>query len=76
MGEQRSGGGVGIWGARVEGGTGGETGGETGGGGGGGIWNGNTRSTRTQGMLIESRSEERIFEVLGVPFRPPEHRIC
>ncbi|KAL4905883.1 hypothetical protein BDW74DRAFT_167542 [Aspergillus multicolor] len=28
------------------------------------------------GRLIESRSEERIFELLGVPWRPPEHRIC
>lgn len=35
---------------------------------------GNTRSTR--GTLVEGRSEERIFQVLGVPYRPPEHRIC
>ncbi|KAJ5767086.1 uncharacterized protein N7511_004702 [Penicillium nucicola] len=28
------------------------------------------------GRLIESRNERRIFEVLGVPWRPPEHRIC
>ncbi|KAJ5827270.1 DNA polymerase family X [Penicillium robsamsonii] len=28
------------------------------------------------GRLIESRDERRIFSVLGVPWRPPEHRIC
>ena len=30
----------------------------------------------TQGSLVEGRSEERIFEILGVPWRPPEHRVC
>ena len=40
----------------------------------GGGGNGNAR--RTQGTLVEGRSEERIFEALGVPYRPPEHRIC
>ena len=30
----------------------------------------------TQGNLVEARSERRIFEVLKVPYRPPEHRIC
>ena len=29
----------------------------------------------TQGTLVEAKSEERIFELLGVPWRPPEHRI-
>lgn len=28
------------------------------------------------GRLIEGRDERRIFEVLGVPWRPPEQRIC
>lgn len=28
------------------------------------------------GQLIEGRDERRIFAVLGVPWRPPEHRIC
>lgn len=30
----------------------------------------------TEGKLVESRSEKRIFEILGVPWRPPQHRIC
>ena len=34
------------------------------------------RQRITQGTLVEGRSEERIFEVLGVPWRAPEHRIC
>jgi DNA polymerase IV len=29
-----------------------------------------------KGMLVEGRSERRIFEVLGVPWREPEERIC
>ncbi|KAJ5494329.1 DNA polymerase family X [Penicillium fimorum] len=28
------------------------------------------------GRLVEGRDERRIFSVLGVPWRPPEHRIC
>ncbi|KAK2775345.1 hypothetical protein FQN52_004029 [Onygenales sp. PD_12] len=28
------------------------------------------------GHLLESRDEKRIFEILGVPWRPPHHRIC
>lgn len=40
----------------------------------GGARDGGTRST--QGTLVEGRSEEKIFELLEVPYRPPEHRIC
>ncbi|USP74488.1 uncharacterized protein yc1106_01762 [Curvularia clavata] len=29
-----------------------------------------------QGVLVESRSEKRIFEILGVPWREPEERNC
>lgn len=29
-----------------------------------------------EGRLLEGRDERRIFELLGVPWRPPEHRIC
>jgi DNA polymerase IV len=29
-----------------------------------------------EGVLVEGRSERRIFEVLGVPWREPEERIC
>ncbi|OJD26300.1 hypothetical protein ACJ73_02317 [Blastomyces percursus] len=28
------------------------------------------------GRLLESREEKKIFEILGVPWRPPNHRIC
>ncbi|KAL1642382.1 hypothetical protein SLS58_005456 [Diplodia intermedia] len=34
------------------------------------------REKITDGELVEGRDEKRIFEVLGVPWRPPEHRIC
>jgi DNA polymerase IV len=30
----------------------------------------------TDGELVESEDERRIFELLGVPWRPPHHRIC
>ncbi|MCJ1388601.1 hypothetical protein MMC18_001448 [Xylographa bjoerkii] len=30
----------------------------------------------TDGELVEGRSEKKIFQLLGVPWRPPEHRIC
>lgn len=50
--------------------------GRGGGGGLGGNGSGNGNARRTQGTLLEGRSEERIFELLGVPYRPPEHRIC
>lgn len=45
-----------------------------------GLWHdvirGRNRERTTQGALVESKSEKRIFEVLEVPWRPPEHRIC
>lgn len=28
------------------------------------------------GRLLEGHDERRIFDILGVPWRPPEHRIC
>ncbi|TKA25769.1 hypothetical protein B0A50_05866 [Salinomyces thailandicus] len=30
----------------------------------------------TEGQLVEGRDEKKIFAALGVPWRPPEHRIC
>lgn len=45
-----------------------------------GLWRdvirGKNRERITQGSLVEGKSEEKIFEILGVPWRPPEHRIC
>ncbi|KAI4168532.1 MAG: hypothetical protein LQ343_006318 [Gyalolechia ehrenbergii] len=45
-----------------------------------GLWRdvirGRNRERVTQGSLVEGRSERRIFEILEVPWRPPEHRIC
>ena len=40
------------------------------------VLRGAQRVKQTQGHLVEGRDERRIFEVLGVPWRPPEHRIC
>jgi DNA polymerase IV len=36
---------------------------------------GKNREKITEGTLVESRDERRIFDILGVPWRPPEHRI-
>jgi len=45
-----------------------------------GLWRdvirGANRERVTQGTLVEGKSERRIFETLGVPWRRPEHRIC
>ncbi|KAI9840016.1 MAG: hypothetical protein M1819_000208 [Sarea resinae] len=45
-----------------------------------GLWQDVLRSKSgeriTQGVLVEGKSEKKIFELLGVPWRPPEHRIC
>ncbi|KAL2832145.1 hypothetical protein BDW59DRAFT_169533 [Aspergillus cavernicola] len=40
------------------------------------VLRGPQRAKLNTGRLIESRDERRIFEFLGVPWRPPEHRIC
>ncbi|KJX99993.1 DNA polymerase POL4 like protein [Zymoseptoria brevis] len=37
---------------------------------------GSKRVKITEGTLAEGKDEKRIFEVLGVPWRPPHHRIC
>jgi len=36
---------------------------------------GKGREKVTEGTLVESRDERKIFAALGVPWRPPEHRI-
>jgi DNA polymerase IV len=30
----------------------------------------------TEGTLLEGKSERKIFEILGVPWREPTERIC
>jgi DNA polymerase IV len=39
------------------------------------VMRGKGREKITEGILVEGRDERKIFEVLGVPWRPPEHRI-
>ena len=45
-----------------------------------GLWKdvirGKNRERLTQGTLVEGTDERRIFELLDVPWRPPEHRLC
>ena len=45
-----------------------------------GLWKdvirGRNRERITQGSLVEGKDEKKIFELLGVPWRPPQHRIC
>ena len=36
---------------------------------------GKNREKIAEGTLVEGKDERRIFEILGVPWRPPEHRI-
>lgn len=36
---------------------------------------GKGRERITEGTLVESKDERKIFQILGVPWRPPEHRI-
>lgn len=40
------------------------------------VLRGEQRKKLAEGRLLEGRDERRIFELLGVPWRPPEHRIC
>ncbi|KAL4924356.1 DNA-directed DNA polymerase IV [Aspergillus undulatus] len=40
------------------------------------VLRGPQRTKINTGRLLEGRDERRIFEILGVPWRPPEHRIC
>jgi DNA polymerase IV len=40
------------------------------------VMRGTERKKITDGELLEGRDERRIFEILGVPWRPPGHRIC
>lgn len=40
------------------------------------VMRGKGRVKVTEGELVEGRSEKRIFEVLGVPWREAEERRC
>ncbi|OJJ49684.1 hypothetical protein ASPZODRAFT_128188 [Penicilliopsis zonata CBS 506.65] len=40
------------------------------------VLRGTDRVKLNAGCLCESRDEKRIFQLLDVPWRPPEHRIC
>lgn len=40
------------------------------------VLRGRQRVKLARGRIIEGRDEKRIFEILGVPWRPPEHRVC
>ncbi|OAX79730.1 hypothetical protein ACJ72_05949 [Emergomyces africanus] len=40
------------------------------------ILRGEGRVKLNSGHLLESQDEKKIFEILGVPWRPPHHRIC
>ena len=40
------------------------------------VMRGQKREKMTEGRLLEGASEVKIFEILGVPWRPPELRIC
>ena len=41
-----------------------------------GFIRGANREKLTDGELVEGKDEKKIFAALGVPWRPPEHRIC
>lgn len=40
------------------------------------VLRGYQREKLTEGVLVEGKDERKIFRALGVPWRPPEHRIC
>jgi DNA polymerase IV len=40
------------------------------------IVKGRNREKLNEGTLVEGRSEKKIFEILGVPWRPPTERLC
>jgi DNA polymerase IV len=40
------------------------------------VMRGSNQVKISRGSLVEGRDEKRIFEILQVPWRPPEHRIC
>jgi DNA polymerase IV len=40
------------------------------------VMRGKNREKMTEGTLLEGRSEKKIFEILGVPWRHPTERIC
>ena len=40
------------------------------------VLRGQGRVKITEGELVEAHDEKKIFAALGVPWRPPEHRIC
>lgn len=40
------------------------------------VMRGKGRMKLSEGTLVEGKDEKKIFEALGVPWRPPEHRIC
>ncbi|RAH60983.1 DNA polymerase Pol4 [Aspergillus piperis CBS 112811] len=40
------------------------------------VLRGPQREKINEGRLLEGHDERRIFDILGVPWRPPEHRIC
>lgn len=40
------------------------------------VLRGPNQARLTDGTLLEGRDERRIFEILGVPWRPPQHRVC
>lgn len=45
-----------------------------------GLWRdvirGPNRERVTQGTLVEGKSEKKFFQILGVPWRSPQHRLC